>query len=135
MAGVIAGDAQLSKLTGGKTFATTKTGPWVREDGSLAGAVVSLEFAGPVDVMDAEWRTLDAPDPTAAQPAVRMQRLTVRNMQAMTVLVDLGSRQIVSESPAPQRAPALGAPEPGAAGRLSVELPPGASIPAQPSKD
>lgn len=135
VAEVIAGDSQLSKLTNGKAFSTTKVGPWLRENGTLAGAVVRLEFAEPVEVVDAEWVTLDAPEPPATEPAVRMQRLTVRNMQAMTVLVDLGSRQIVSESPAPQRAPAVGTPEPSAAGRLSVELPPGVSIPAKPSKD
>jgi hypothetical protein len=135
IAGVIASDAHLSKLLSGRSFSTTKIGPWTREDGTLAGAVARLEFPEPVDVIDEEWTTLDAPEPNAAGPIIRMQRLTVRNMQAMTVLVDLDSRQIVSEAPAPQRAPALGAPEPSAANRLSVELPPGASIPAKPSKD
>lgn len=130
---VVAGNAQLNKLVQGVAYSVSRVGPWTREDGSLAGAVVQLEFTQPIDIENAEWVTADFAETAKTSPSIRMQPLTVRNMSAMTVLVDLGSQQIISETPAPPRT--TRGEVKSAAGPQSVELPPGVTIPLKPSKD
>lgn len=118
-------DPLVQRLIAGSGFSVSAVGPWQRGD-DLIGAAVEIRGVKPVDVIDGAWPRLslqavtgvDAPLPTF------VQRLTVRNVVAIMVYVDLKANRVVSVSPIPRSA---------SDGRLETDLPPGADLPLAPA--
>jgi hypothetical protein len=112
-------------LIAGRDFSVSAVGPWQRGD-ELIGAAVEIRSEKPIDVIDGAWPRIASQavtGPGAPLPTF-VQRLTVRNLTAMMVYVDLKANRVVAASPIPR-----GASE----GRLETELPPGAELPLAPA--
>ncbi len=114
-------------LMAGHEFTVGQVARWTSESGEPVGASVQLRLAAPADLVDRAWVQRDrAAERSAGRSdngpyVTRSQRLTVRNLRSAIVLVDLRNDSIVSVVPEPNGP---------SAGRLHVELPPGASAPA-----